>query len=1287
MKKYIYMFLLCVSCTAALGQDAPPLDAKVISPNPTWYKKIAGTDTSYYLYSGGQWAKFARSEWVKKLLQDDLASAAKLDGTNFFSGYNNFQNLGARTIALSSYADTLIPGDVSAGNYKVSSSNNGPFIGNTSYRNQVPQFRWGERAGGGSFVVQKYENGEWKNLLTTSGNSDSTFVKRPELDSAINAASTIAGSGLTKEGAVIKLGGVVTENTFFNLPNLNGLFFSGWDGPTQTEGTYLLSADIGSYRTNFTNRRVNTGTQTEINSTGDGMRLTMQDLTTYNQNAILFNYDKTVLFDGSLGNTWFKYATDLSINGLLDDRSIPDVGGVKKLLLNRPDSATLSNTYVAKNGDNNITGTQNFTTATGGYAIQTGGTGSGINIQGTGDTAINVASGVTNLLQTGIQGYFQHNGTGIHNGQNDFNGTTAFDGSVSFNGGAGKDIGVYQEGNQFSWRSSLSNVQWNMYAGDNFSLQTQSGSVDYQFKTDGLYRQGNKFVESTGANSFTGDQTVTDGNIFIKSTTPSSPNDYTSITRQSISFGNYNNQNWATIGAVGGGINLSTSGGTANFSVGGKTRLTLVDIQNQGFYSSIEDGLVIKGPGFVSNPTGPTGILNLQTADARYTTISDTAQYARKDGTTFTGSVYLAHDAVADMEAVTRNQLYNLYNGLSWKSSVRAKAPGNVTLSGIQNIDGVSGVANGRYLLTNQTNQTENGIWLMQSGPWIRSTDADSGEELTGLTVSISLGSTGTKYSQWTYTGDANPIIGTDNITFSQISGPGTYGAGTGLIANANLFLLDQTFVKGLFSATGPLSYSNGAYSIAQSGTNQDGYLTSSDYNTFANKQAAGNYLTALTGEVIAAGPGSAAAVINKAITPTWTGQHTFSTQTNFGGSLIPTTNATYSLGNSGGNFLNVYSNSLQSNTSITLNTTNGNGIVFNIGGLEKLRISPANGNLLIGTTTDDGSSKLQVNGQSVIVGRTALNSTQGSLIPAAVYIGTAPINTSGSFNLSGLGINQQNNTYTSSATGSTIAQATVNGYGQATVAHSNLTTITKMYGNYFRWAAAGSNTTITNNYAAGFAGDVEVTGQAFISSNTVIGNGVPNSKFTIYQSVDGVSGGASIFSTAGTNIRLWADATNARISGSGSENSNVAINGTGSGQVLIGSVTTDGVSRLQVNGQTSINGALIPASNGNLLLGGANNNWLSVYTNEINRTGANTYLNFRLNGTDQGRWFTNTGNLVVGGTTDAGTGKLQVVGSISATTDISVLASDRGLILKSPDGTRYRVTVANGGTLQTTAL
>lgn len=69
-------------------------------------------------------------------------------------------------------------------------------------------------------------------------------------------------------------------------------------------------------------------------------------------------------------------------------------------------------------------------------------------------------------------------------------------------------------------------------------------------------------------------------------------------------------------------------------------------------------------------------------------------------------------------------------------------------------------------------------------------------------------------------------------------------------------------------SASSPLSISSNSISISQATSTTNGYLTSSDWTTFNNKQAAGNYITALTGEATASGPGSASVtLVNSAVT------------------------------------------------------------------------------------------------------------------------------------------------------------------------------------------------------------------------------------------------------------------------------------------------------------------------------------------------------------------------------------------------------------------------------------
>ena len=67
-------------------------------------------------------------------------------------------------------------------------------------------------------------------------------------------------------------------------------------------------------------------------------------------------------------------------------------------------------------------------------------------------------------------------------------------------------------------------------------------------------------------------------------------------------------------------------------------------------------------------------------------------------------------------------------------------------------------------------------------------------------------------------------------------------------------------------TGTSPIISSEGLtpnISITQSGTASDGYLSSTDWNTFNGKQSAGDYITSLTGEATATGPGASSVTLN----------------------------------------------------------------------------------------------------------------------------------------------------------------------------------------------------------------------------------------------------------------------------------------------------------------------------------------------------------------------------------------------------------------------------------------
>ncbi|WP_193407015.1 phage tail protein, partial [Pseudomonas citronellolis] len=109
-------------------------------------------------------------------------------------------------------------------------------------------------------------------------------------------------------------------------------------------------------------------------------------------------------------------------------------------------------------------------------------------------------------------------------------------------------------------------------------------------------------------------------------------------------------------------------------------------------------------------------------------------------------------------------------NKLDQKQSVRAATTANITLSGLQTLDGVALAAGDRVLVKNQTNAPDNGIYLAASGAWKRAGDADASAEVTpNLTVAVEEGSTQAD-SIWQLTTNAPIVLGTTALVFQNIT-------------------------------------------------------------------------------------------------------------------------------------------------------------------------------------------------------------------------------------------------------------------------------------------------------------------------------------------------------------------------------------------------------------------------------------------------------------------------------------------------------------------------------------
>ena len=151
-------------------------------------------------------------------------------------------------------------------------------------------------------------------------------------------------------------------------------------------------------------------------------------------------------------------------------------------------------------------------------------------------------------------------------------------------------------------------------------------------------------------------------------------------------------------------------------------------------------------------------------------------------------------DPVSDQDAATKYYVDSVAQGLDVKASVIAATTANITLSGLQNIDGITVAAGDRVLVKNQTAQADNGIYIASASAWSRSADTNTWNELVSAYTFVETGST---YADtgWVCTVNAGGTLGTTPVTWSQFSGAGTYVAGTGLTLTGNTFSIANTAV------------------------------------------------------------------------------------------------------------------------------------------------------------------------------------------------------------------------------------------------------------------------------------------------------------------------------------------------------------------------------------------------------------------------------------------------------------------------------------------------------------
>jgi hypothetical protein len=244
----------------------------------------------------------------------------------------------------------------------------------------------------------------------------------------------------------------------------------------------------------------------------------------------------------------------------------------------------------------------------------------------------------------------------------------------------------------------------------------------------------------------------------------------------------------------------------------------------------------------VTDPTADRTItFKDETGTVAFTTDVDTRLALA--GGTMTGAIAMGTNKITGLgtptdaaDAATKSYVDSAAQGIDWKASVKVASNVNVdiaTWNPMSQIDGTSINIPNRVLLKNQTDASQNGIYIPDTfGNLVRASDADTGAELTAsFAVFVEEGSNADQ--GYVLTTDGAITVGTTPLTFTQFTGLGQVVAGDGLSKTGNT--LNVTAGTGI-SITGDAVTNDGVLSITGT-TNQISATASTGAITLSTPQ------------------------------------------------------------------------------------------------------------------------------------------------------------------------------------------------------------------------------------------------------------------------------------------------------------------------------------------------------------------------------------------------------------------------------------------------------------------
>ena len=454
--------------------------------------------------------------------------------------------------------------------------------------------------------------------------------------------------------------------------------------------------------------------------------------------------------------------------------------------------------------------------------------------------------------------------------------------------------------------------------------------------------------------------------------------------------------------------------------------------------------------------------------------------------TTSTGTITTS--PVNSTDIVNKYYVDSVAQGLNPKASCQVATTANITLSGLQAIDGYTTLASDRVLVKNQTTSSQNGIYLASASAWTRATDMDVWAEVAGAYTVILNG--GQADTGWVCNASTTGTIGTTAMPWVQFSGSATYYAGTGLTLASNTFSITNTGVTAA-------SYGSASQTLTAT-VNAQGQLTSlaatsiaiantqvSGLGTMSTQSASSVSITGGAIDGTTLGATTASTVRGTTITATtqFTGAGTGLTGTatslNIGGNAATATTAsattaavTFNNAGAGG----VSGSTFNGATALTVS--------YNTIGAPSTTGSGASGTWAIGISGNAATVTNGVYTTGSYSNPTWITSISGSIVSGAVSTATTATNIAGG-TAGALAYNTASGTTTFLALGTTNYVLTAGATSPQYVAQSTLsvgsatsaTTATNLAGGAAGYIPYQSASSTTSFLSAGTSGQVLTSG------------------------------------------------------------------------------------------------------------------------------------------------------------------------------------------------------------------